>query len=262
MLKQRYRNILLLSILLCIGHFSWAEPSPRFEEGQFKQLDYRILYPADFDPAKQYPLVLVLHGAGERGDDNKAQLVHGSQLFLQPQVREKFPAIVIFPQAPKSDYWANVDVDRSGPRPKFSFKDGGKPTTSMALVMELMDNFSSQSYVDNSRIYVGGLSMGGMGTFEILSRKPDIFAAAFAICGGGDPAIVSRYRNGLPIWIFHGEKDDIVSPRYSRQMADAISKQGGKVKLTLYPEANHNSWDSAFAEPQLLPWLFAQRLTR
>ena len=100
--------------------------------------------------------------------------------------------------------------------------------------------------------------MGGMGTFEMVARNPELFAAAVPICGGANPASVAQMKN-TNWWIFHGAKDDVVPPDLSRQMHDAILKVNANVKLTMYPEANHNSWDSAFAEPELLPWLFAQR---
>ncbi|WP_237390628.1 carboxylesterase family protein [Fulvivirga sediminis] len=220
---------------------------------------YRILWPEDFDENEEYPLVLFLHGAGERGSDNKRQLTHGSKLFLEH--KNDFPAIVIFPQCPKSDYWSNVTIKTKKGKRTFHFDDkGDQPANkSLKMVMHLVDSISDLSYVDNSRIYAAGLSMGGMGTFEIVSRKPDTFAAAVAICGGDNPASAKNYAGKVPFWIFHGEKDDVVPCKNSKRMAKAISKQGGDVKLTLYPEANHNSWDSAFAEPKLLPWLFSKR---
>ncbi|MCB0470047.1 MAG: phospholipase, partial [Flavobacteriaceae bacterium] len=103
-----------------------------------------------------------------------------------------------------------------------------------------------------------GLSMGGMGTYEILSRKPDMFAAAFAICGGGNPELTENYATKIPMWIFHGAKDDVVNPQLSIDMVSAILKFGGKPNFTLYADDNHNSWDSAFAEPELLLWLFSK----
>lgn len=220
-------------------------------------LNYRILYPKNFDQSTKYPLVLFLHGAGERGNDNSAQLTHGGELFLKEEIRKKFPAIVIFPQAPKKDYWARVEVDREKKPFEFSFKKEEGPTTSLQLVMALLNSIYREDFVDKDRIYVGGLSMGGMGTYELIYRRPEMFAAAFAICGGADPAIVEKYPAGFPIWIFHGEKDDIVPPEFSKIMAREINTHGGNAKLSLYPEDNHNSWDSALAEPYLLPWLFS-----
>jgi len=120
-----------------------------------------------------------------------------------------------------------------------------------------MDSFTSQNFVDINKIYVGGLSMGAMGTFELLARRPQMFAAAFAICGGANPEIIKEYPQNLNIWIFHGEKDNVVGSEFSKLMAREINSAGGNAKLSLYPDVNHNSWDPAFAEPYLLPWLFS-----
>ncbi|MDR5589540.1 prolyl oligopeptidase family serine peptidase [Christiangramia sediminicola] len=221
-------------------------------------LNYRILFPENFSEEEKYPVVLVLHGAGERGDNNESQLVHGSDIFLNETNREDFPAIVIFPQAPKEDYWAKVEVKRDTMPFQFDFMNKEEPTKSLSLVMKLMDSITSKDFVNTNKVYVGGLSMGGMGTYEILYKKPDMFAAAFAICGGANIEIAEDYQEGLNIWIFHGEKDDIVPPRFSKSMARAINHHGGNAKLSLYPDDNHNSWDSAFSEPYLLEWLFKQ----
>ena len=106
-----------------------------------------------------------------------------------------------------------------------------------------------------------GLSMGGMGTFELLSRKPNTFAAAVPICGGGDPESVSMYAQTIPLWVFHGAQDNVVNPLQSMEMVSALLNSGAHPRFTLYDFANHNSWDPAFAEPDLLPWLFSNRKT-
>ncbi|MCB0423844.1 MAG: prolyl oligopeptidase family serine peptidase [Flavobacteriaceae bacterium] len=221
-------------------------------------LAYRIMYPQDFSEENQYPLVLFLHGAGERGSDNQKQLVHGSKLFTSTINRGAFPAIVIFPQCPQESYWSNADVDRSSYPIKLVFPKDKEPTEPMEMVMSLMDEFVAKPFVNKQKVYVGGLSMGGMGTYEILSRKPDMFAAAFAICGGGNPELTENYATKIPMWIFHGAKDDVVNPQLSIDMVSAILKFGGKPNFTLYADDNHNSWDSAFAEPELLLWLFSK----
>lgn len=223
-------------------------------------LNYRILFPKDFSAEKRYPLVLFLHGAGERGDDNESQMIHGSDLFLKEENRQKYPAIVIFPQCPKDDYWAKVDIDRSEFPLKFDFQFEEGPTPSMRMVMKLIDALSEKSFIDKDQRYLMGLSMGGMGTFELLARKPETFAAAIAICGAAEPETTSKYRKDLPIRIFHGLQDNVVPPHYSKDMAAAINENRGNASLRLYKDANHNSWDSAFAECDLLDWLFSYRL--
>ncbi|MFZ0490615.1 MAG: prolyl oligopeptidase family serine peptidase [Salegentibacter sp.] len=261
-----YLFFVILMILL-MAPFAAAAQDHKFDEFQKENfvkegdtLPYRILFPENFKRSKKYPVVLFLHGAGERGNDNQAQLVHGGDLFLK--TRKEFPAIVIFPQVPKDDYWANVEVNRKTRPFEFDYHSEGEPTRSMELTMELMDSVSKQKFVDRSRVYVAGLSMGGMGTYEILGRRPEMFAAAIAICGGADPEIAKKYNPNLDIWIFAGEKDDIVPPEFSKTMSRVINHLGRDAKLSLYPNDNHNSWDSALAEPSLLPWLFNHTLNR
>lgn len=221
-------------------------------------LRYRMLYPPDYGSQKKYPLVIFLHGAGERGSDNVKQLANGSDLFLQEEVRRNFPAIVIFPQCPESDFWSSVKINRSDGPARFDFDYPDDPTKSLELVMELVKQVKRMEAVDSRRIYVMGLSMGGMGTFELLARHPKEFAAAVPICGGGNPADCQEYAGRVPLWIFHGAKDNVVDPELSRKMNAELERLGADVTYTEYPEADHNSWDKAFAEPDLLEWLFSQ----
>ena len=223
-------------------------------------LPYRILFPDGFVADQKYPLLFVLHGAGERGNDNELQLTHGASLFLKDAVRKKYPAIVVFPQCPSDSYWSNVDrQSQSGGKRNFVFRENGEPTKAMWLLMGLIDSLLTKPYVDKQRVYVGGLSMGGMGTFELLSRKPDLFAAAFVICGGGHPKTVQKYAKKVPLWIFHGAKDDVVPLSSSEIMVKALKTAGANPRFTVYPDADHDSWTPAFAEPDLLPWLFSNR---
>ena len=258
--KLLYKAAPFLLIVLMLPFSILAQSKEDFKREHFVKdgdtLKYRILFPKDFSEDKKYPVLLFLHGAGGRGDDNESQLIHGSELFLKNQ--EKFPAIVIFPQAPKEDYWAKVEVNRDTVPFRFIFKNEEESTKSLKLVMGLMENLLTKDFVNKDRVYVGGLSMGGMGTYEIIYKRPEMFTAAFVICGGADPIIAKAYPKGFNIWIFQGEKDDVVPPEYSKAMARAINTNGGNAKLSLYPNDNHNSWDSAFAEPELLPWLFDQ----
>ena len=124
--------------------------------------------------------------------------------------------------------------------------------------MELMNNMVKEGMAKTRQIYVGGLSMGGFGTFEILWRKPHFFAAAFPICGGGNPGKVEVYARKFPIWVFHGGSDPVVPVANSHLMVNALKAAGADVKYTEYPGVGHDSWKNAFAEPELLPWLFAQ----
>jgi predicted peptidase len=221
-------------------------------------LPYRILLPLNYNTSKKYPVILVLHGAGERGNDNEAQLVHGSYLFLKDSVREKYPAIVIFPQCAANSFWSNAkfNFDSVTGKRGLQFLSEGEPTIAMKLAQELLYKFVDEYPVNKKQIYVGGLSMGGMGTFEIVRRNPKLFAAAFPICGGGATATAMSMKK-IKWWVFHGDVDAVVPASLSQEMVDALKAAGADVKYSLYPGVNHNSWDNAFAEPELLPWLFS-----
>ena len=217
-------------------------------------LKYRILYPENFDTTKKYPIIFFLHGAGERGNDNDKQLTHGAKLFLTDDFRKNHPAVVIFPQCNANSYWANLELETINTVRFFNFVKGGAPTKPMALLLKLIDKITKESFTDKNRVYVGGLSMGGMGTFELLRRKPHTFAAAISICGADNIANVKKYKN-VPLWIFHGGIDDVIDPQFSYSVYKELKNLGHEPKFTVYPKANHNSWDSTFAEPELMNWL-------
>lgn len=256
----------LLALLFCCCCLAaFAQDNTAYQKKWYIKgtdtLPYRILYPLNYDAKKQYPLVLFLHGAGERGTNNEAQLVHGSALFSDSANRTRYPAIVVFPQCPYTDFWARIRLVKpakdSIPHQIEYLTDG--PNKSMTLVNQLLDSLAAQRMVDNKRIYVGGLSMGGMGTFELLWRKPGFFAAAFPICGGGNVDKASTYADKFPAWIFHGAKDPVVDVNDSRKMYAALKAAGANAKYTEYPNVKHDSWTNVFAEPELLPWLFSQK---
>ena len=218
-------------------------------------LNYRILKPLNYNPNKQYPVHLFLHGSGERGNDNSSQLTHGGKLFLKKENREKYNSWVIFPQCSENDRWPSLSSDQWNN----SFDNKvSKPNKSLGLVIRLMDEFIEKTQVDKHRIYVSGLSMGGMGTFEILFRRPNMFAAATPICGNGIPQLAKLYANKVPVWIFHGSDDNVVSPKYSLAMAKAIIEAGGSPKMTLYENTGHGSWNNAFAEKDFLKWIHSK----
>jgi predicted peptidase len=257
----RYITTLVSLVLCCV--LSFAQDLGLYEKHWFVKkgdtLPYRVLLPENYDASKKYPLILFLHGSGERGRDNEKQLVHGSKLFLKEEVRKNFPAIVVFPQCAEESYWSNVDRPRdANGKTIFTFHEGGAPTKAMMLAQALVKDLVKKYPIEKKQVYVGGLSMGGMGTFEIVRRNPKIFAAAFPICGGAAPATANKLKK-VNWWVFHGAKDDVVAQSFSDGMVEALKKVNASVKYTVYPNANHNSWDPAFAEPELLPWLFAQK---
>ena len=253
----------IITLLIVIS--ASAQDSTLYKKQVFRKgkdsLNYRIMYPSKYDVNKKYPVILFLHGAGERGSDNKKQLVHGANLFADSVNRAKFPSFVIIPQCPEGDFWAKIERDQapnSDTLGGFHFISEGNIGKALGLVVNLIDSFAKTPQVNTKKIYIGGLSMGGMGTFELLWRKPNFFAAGFPICGGGDPAKVSVYAKNFPIWVFHGDSDPVVPVSNSRLMVNELKKAGANVTYSEYPGVAHNSWDNAFAEPDLLPWLFAQ----
>ncbi len=218
-------------------------------------IPYRLLRPEKIEPGKRYPLVLFLHGAGERGTDNAKQLIHGTGEFAKPENRQKYSCFLVAPQCPAGRRWAELDWSRpakAGPEP---------PPEPLQLALDLVDKLVADLPVDRSRIYVTGLSMGGFGTWAAIARRPEFFAAAIPICGGGDPATAPKLKN-LPIWAFHGDNDHTVPSQRTTAMIDAIRKAGGTPKLTLYPGVGHDSWTRTYSDPAVLAWFFSQRRGR
>ncbi len=214
-------------------------------------LRYRLFTPpASSDNAKP-PLVLFLHGAGERGDNNVAQLKHGVKEFHTRQASH--PCVVLAPQCPAGQKW--VEVDWGGVQGSGTFP--AQPSEPLRLAIEVMDSLVSAGRVDPNRVYVTGLSMGGYGTWYAAAMPGSRFAAAAPVCGGGDPDWAKRYV-GLPLWAFHGEDDRVVSVGRSREMIQAIKSAGGEPRYTEYPAVGHDSWTQAYADEAFHDWLFAQ----
>ena len=215
-------------------------------------LKYRLIKPVDYKFGKKYPLVLFLHGAGERGDDNAATLRHAAKDLANPQTRAKYPAYVVIPQCPTGKKWSEVDWSKE------SSELPQDPSDAMQSIKELIDEMVENAGVDRNRIYITGLSMGGYGTWDAIARYPGFFAAAAPICGGGDPKTVEKFKS-LPVWCFHGAKDPVVKVGRSREMIEALQKVGSNAKYTEYPDAQHDSWTQTYSNPELLDWMFAQR---
>ena len=249
-----------LFLLLSCGQIL-AQASSDYQSAVYTEsnhsLYYRILKPKNQDVNKKYPLILFLHGSGERGDDNTAQLKHGSTLFTTEKNRDNFNSFVVFPQCPRNDFWANINYSNEGNGLGFGFKKDAPPQKSLKMVMGLLDELLKNPSVDSSQIYVMGLSMGGMATFELLHRRPGVFAAAIPICGGANTENASIYAKSTPVWIFHGTDDRVIHPKYSIEMVEAINEAGGSPRLNLYDQTGHDSWTRAFAEPDFLTWLFS-----
>lgn len=217
-------------------------------------LRYRYLEPENRSENRKYPLVIFLHGAGERGNDNIKQLMHGSQMFLNPVNQEKYPAYVIFPQCPEEQYWAF----NKRPDSFLNLKAEEEITPILKAVKELIDVYLTNPSVDRSRIYIMGLSMGGMATFDIVSRFPEIFAAAIPICGIADTERVTKAKD-VNWRIYHGDADNIVPVECSRKAYTALKEAKANVEYFEFPGCNHASWNPAFNQPDFMKWLFTQK---
>jgi predicted peptidase len=196
--------------------------------------DYLLYLPKDYDRQESWPLLLFLHGAGERGDDLELVKRHGPPKLIAEG--QDFPFIVVSPQCPKDQRWQPVEL------------------------AALLDEIVEKHNVDEDRIYVTGLSMGGYGTWALASYLPKRLAAIVPICGGGETHWARGFAH-LPVWAFHGAKDTAVPLERSEQMIEALKKRGGDPKLTVYPEAEHDSWTEAYANPEIYEWLLQQRRT-
>ncbi len=219
-----------------------------------KTLPYRLVRPAGIEPGKKYPLVLVLHGAGERGSDNAKQLIHVWEKGTGPLGRAEFrdaKAFALLPQCPDGKQWVNV------PWAAGSYKS---PPVSepLDLALQLVDASLKDLPIDPDRVYAMGLSMGGYGTFDAVQRRPELFAAAVPICAAMD---VSKAKDvaKVSVWAFHGDKDTVVPPAGSREAVAALRAAGAEPRYTEYPGVGHNSWAPAFRERDLWTWVFAQR---
>jgi predicted peptidase len=255
------RYLVLLFLLIIIESqaqdFSLLE-FRTFSDDQLGTLPYRILYPPDYDRSMEYPLVLFLHGAGERGNDNEKQLLHGVKHFLEDVTRDRFPCILVVPQCPDDGYWGSVIVDRSTQPRTFTFNYQNHITPALQLAIDLVKFLRKAEAVDKNRVYVTGLSMGGMGTLEAVYRQPKLFAAAVPVCGGADHSAYQKKHARIPFWFFHGDADTIVPVDFSRTAVMHLKSLGASIKYTEYPGVKHNSWVNAYAEPDLIPWMFKQ----
>ena len=247
----------VLGLFLFVGVIYGQEYEKKMFINQTDTLPYRLLLPENYSPKKSYPLLIFLHGAGERGTDNEKQLIHCSTLFTSYDFRKNYPAIVVFPQCPTNSYWASVHRSSAKKlKKRFNFQKILKEFRTQKLLALLLNDLEKSFAIDPSKRYLGGLSMGGMGTFELVARMPDYFAAAFAICGGGNSAW-SKTLSKTPFWIFHGNKDNVVSYHFSKQMFRKMKRFNKATKFTSYEGVNHESWNNAFQEIQLFPWIFS-----
>lgn len=223
------------------------------DAGRAVEFHYRLLRPEASEPGVRHPVVLFLHGAGERGDDNEAQLKFLPRWMAEADNRRRHPCFLIAPQCRKDHAWAEIDWKLKRPLPLAE-----RPTADLAAALAALDAVLATEPADPARVYVTGLSMGGYGTWDLACRSPERFAAALPICGGGDPASAPRLA-ALPLWCFHGSEDPLVPAALSRSMIDAIVAAGGVPIHSELPGVGHDSWSPAYRNPAVLDWLFAQR---
>ncbi|QDT21628.1 prolyl oligopeptidase family serine peptidase [Gimesia chilikensis] len=195
-------------------------------------MDYLIYLPENYDEKEKWPLMLFLHGAGERGDNLDLVTVHGPPKLIKNG--KQFPFIVVSPQCPKEQLWQPVELT--------------------ALLNDIEKNYK----VDKDRIYVTGLSMGGFGTWSLAAYTPYRFAALVPICGGGEKFWVKKIKH-VPIWVFHGAKDGAVPLDRSQTLVDVLKKEKADVSFTIYPEAGHDSWTETYNNPEVYEWLLKQK---
>lgn len=227
-----------------------------FTSSKGTKLNYRIYLPKDYDAREEYPLILFLHGAGQRGDDNFSQLKLGINEPFKQTDSEIYNCIVVAPQCPTTDKWVNV--------PDWGYC--GYDTTkiseseSLSAVVELLENLQSTYSVDGNRLYVTGLSMGGFGTWDLLVRHPDLFAAAMPLCGGVDYRQASKIKE-IPIWTFHGQQDETVPCVGTEKMVEELEKLNGNCIYTPMPDSGHVIWTEVYAREDVIPWLLSHHLS-
>lgn len=227
------------SLFLCMPMTQDQQDTTQTAEKMEVQVTVRMQYllalPQDYETKDKWPLVLFLHGAGERGTDLEKVKVHGPPKLIAKG--KQFPFITVSPQCPRNRWW-----------------DAGQ-------LNELVTHIEKKYKVDADRIYVTGLSMGGFGTFSLAAYAPERWAAIAPVCGGGDP-ISARRTNHIPTWVFHGARDRVVPEARSSEMVEALERRGGNVKYTVYPDAGHDSWTATYDDPKFYEWLLQQKRSK
>jgi predicted peptidase len=234
----------------------YEEQTYTYSGGKYKEeaFKYRLLKPAKIESGKKYPVVLFLHGAGERGDDNQSQLKYLPEWMADAKRRDQHPCFVIAPQCRAREQWsaANSGMKDSAGMPK-------EPTDQLKVAIGILDHVVKTNAVDEQRIYLTGLSMGGYGSWELAMRQPTRFAAVVPICGGGDESQAEKIAK-LPIWAWHGDADNAVPVVRSQRMIEALKKAGGSPKYSELKGVGHDSWTAAYTGPDnALAWMFEQR---
>jgi dipeptidyl-peptidase-4 len=256
----RFQLVIVLSILLVSPYLHAQDLLEKYTAAVWKSmagesLNYRHRAPVQVEDGEKYPLLLFLHGAGGRGDDNRGELTDAGtiQALEKAGVSGKFNSYVIAGQVPKEALWVDVDWrSKAHKMPQIS--------PSMELMFEVLDAFVAdpKKQIDRDRIYVMGLSMGGYGTWDAIQRRPDLFAAAVPICGGADNTLASRIAH-VPIWAWHGDRDSAIPVDRSRSIVEAVKRSGGNPRYSEIKGRGHDSWVDAFNHAPLWQWIYSQK---
>jgi predicted peptidase len=237
-MQRQWTNVILASLaLLALEHVSAAaEPGQQtatvVDAASRLSLNFLLYLPQEYDMQEKWPLLLFLHGSGERGNDLEKVKVHGPPKLIA--AGKHFPMIVVSPQCPSFRRWE------------------------MTQLQALLDHLEATCKVDPDRVYVTGLSLGGYGTWQLAANFPDRFAAIAPICGAGEKEYAPRIAH-IPTWVFHGGDDAAVPLRGSTELIKAMQKEGGEPKFTFYPLADHDSWTESYNNPELYEWLLTQK---
>lgn len=260
---HRFTTTLLATALLFLPLSSAAQDGDPLDEGASRftahaftddagtTLPYRLFTPGDATGDRPLPLILYLHGGAGAGTDNQRQLAGGNRFgsvgWTTDERQATHPTFVVAPQLPGAKPWSGGGRDAMSPHGR----------AAVALVEHLLDTQA----IDPDRVYVTGPSRGGLGSWDLLAKRPDLFAAGAPLCGRGDPARAEAMRN-IPIWAFHGDQDGVIDVEGSRAVVEALRALGAPIRYTEYPDVAHDVWSLAYPDPALADWLFAQRRAR
>lgn len=213
-------------------HVKPSDSQKKFSFNITFQMEYLLFLPESYAQStnQKFPLILFLHGAGERGSNLDSVKRHGIPKIVE--TNPDFPFIAVSPQCPEDSWW----------------------TSELHTINGLIEEVVEKYQVDTSRIYLTGLSMGGFGTWSLASMYPERFAAIAPVCGGGEVRQILRSLVEMPIWTFHGQKDDVIPFSRSEEIVTALKKHGSSIKFTIYPEAGHDSWTKTYDNPELYKW--------
>ena len=225
-----------------------------FKKRNSEILNYRLAEPSDLERKKKYPMLVFLHGAGGRGNDNIQQLYDANAIgaFSKQNILDEFKSFVFVPQVPHNERWVNTNWNTS------NYKSD-KISNSMQLTFEALDSIIKKNRsIDKKRIYIMGLSMGGWGTWDAIQRRPNFFAAAVPICGGGDISYVKDIAF-MPIWAWHGKDDSVINIERSREMVTALNEMSNQTKFTEVENRGHDSWIDVWNNKEVWKWLYDQK---